>query len=241
MSVGRSISPPASLPPAGAFIGAFPAPGARICALLACVGERACARTSGPPVRIVFGSYVHRTRLGKCSPCICLGPCETQGVKFGDGYFIYLRSREYSDPSLVKVGRRGALKASAPDPHSRQLSPRTRPGSFPPCPPTQLCAQRACSRLPKAAGSSRQGSLRDSTCTMLRRHALVARPRRRQQLGDQHLREERQDELDAGSDDGRPTDLPSMPPLKPAQREAQCPAARSRSSAPSALSLPLLA
>ena len=132
-----------------------------------------------------------------------------------------------------------AFLSSAPDPHSRQLSPRTRPGSFPPCPPTQLCAQRACSRLPKQ--QAQLGSLRDSTCTMLRRHALAARPRRRQQLGDQHLREERQDELDAGSDDGSSTDLPSMPPLKPAQREAQCPAARSRSSAPSALSLPLLA
>eukprot|EP00966_Prymnesium_polylepis_P228380 5285836-Prymnesium_polylepis.1 len=32
----------------------------------------------------------------------------------------------------------------------------TRPGSFRPSPPTQLCAERACPRLPRAAGSSRR-------------------------------------------------------------------------------------
>eukprot|EP00966_Prymnesium_polylepis_P290398 6707948-Prymnesium_polylepis.1 len=31
---------------------------------------------------------------------------------------------------------------------------RTRPGSFPPCPPTQLCAVRVCSRLRAASSSS---------------------------------------------------------------------------------------
>ena len=78
----------------------------------------------------------------------------------------------------------------------------TRPGSFRPSPPTQLCAERACPRLPRAAGSSRRRG------QPWQKHMPCSTPVQPGLDGDDNLdigsvKKDCLDELDAGSDDGR--------------------------------------
>ena len=122
------------------------------------------------------------------------------------------------DAAAPGARRRAAPSAAQPLSQPAQMA-CTRLGSFCPSPPTQLCAERACHRLPRAAGSSRRRG------QPWQKHMPCSTPVQPGLDGDDNLdigsvEKDCLDELDAGSDDGRSTDLPSMLPSRRSLRNA---------------------
>ena len=143
------------------------------------------------------------------------------------------------NPQAARFSSRAAMR------NSSQLRWRARylGASLHALPPSS--APRARALAFRAASSSSQWRGRR---TMAQHTSERAAPSQPGLDGDDNLvigsvLKDRHHELDAGSDDGRSIDLPSMPPssLRNAMHVVLRPAARSRSSAPSASCVPLLA